>query len=464
MNKLVLSKHLDLLKNNIQESLESPMHRETTHRETTHRETTHRETIHRETKEHSREIELSELTNTITSLKDIVSLQKSRQKQDREYKRACRINENVAQHDASLKTHYNPEEYPPFLFVHRSLVKSYGTCPCLNGTPDQRYKWLMKTHDHGKMYFELMNRIVRNKDLDKLNIDLQEIENEINKLLDVYLPERCKELLAVLYIKIPEYTSIKTKNKKTRDLFKTIIGDILQIESSICISEFLALKFSLSFPVPVHADTRNINEIIFKDLVKKYGDILQEIKTESGYIQEVSRNLHLELQEYIVKQNVSANKQAYVQVGKYFKKWNDLTPSERECRLESFAKFYTKSQDTSELMKILRPLEYKYLRWDITAGVIKGVKGLKYIDEKYTITDPVVNKTVRNCKSRDIFTVVNEKIINEIVLQSIITNVPKDTVLEQIKSKLNIKKITNADKIRILETYDKISGLILEHS
>jgi len=392
MNRQLLHKQIEILKNNIQEDLQ-------------------------ENQNDSFEFKLNELNQAMTSLKDITEKQKQQSKLEREYRKACRLTDSLKYHSIKnkpnaneillnlkmtrekaqteymtnkiLKENYNSfdsKKYPGFLFLHKPILNEYGLCPYIeiessseekkdideliehqdndnlsNDDSDtnihyQRHKWLLEQSDQGKLYFEWYDRIINEKNHTQLIEEQKELEIYIYSLFEKYLSKSQFELLNNTVKLLQEYMTTTIKNKKVKDQFKTIIFNVSKIvnESGIHVESFLNLKYTY---IPINEDPdikidkiiEHFNKIIYKDTIHKYTSLSEDIKQESKYISKIKENLEDQLNHYLLKkqqerdiekQHSEEVTQTFKQEGKYFKKWSDLTENERKCRFESYSQFY----------------------------------------------------------------------------------------------------------------------------
>ena len=543
MNRQLLQKQVEILKNNIQEDLQ-------------------------EGNVEQQEFKLSELNTVITTLKDITEKQKKQSKLEKEYRKACKLTDSLKYHSIknkpnaneilhnlkltrekaqseyltskALKEHYHnydSKNYPGFLFLHKPIVDAYGICPYIyiklsekepNSDSDithnihfKRHTWLLEQTDKGQLYFDWFNRIV-NKHTYLMMLEKQKkTEEYIQELFDKYLSSSHLELLRQSILLIKEYINTTIKNKKIKDTFKTVITNLTSIvnESGINVDEYVSLKYNI--PIPINRDNdiqidkmiEHFNEIIYKDTIIEYTNILQQSKDEYKYITKITDNLTDKLNEYILEHEKESNDKddniyvsQYTQEGKYFKKWSTLTHDEKLCRFKSFSVYYVKviinnhELDESTLVTQLyeciteaydaKKLKYKDFKWNIQLGIIEKMNDIVYENNLFKFLD--ISSEVNNLTStsttndsssstlstkrslKSVITKESEKMINEEIICSLIKLVSKqknltddmitkhrDTTIDKIKTKLRIKKITNNDKKILTNKYDDMYNTII---
>jgi hypothetical protein len=548
MNRQLLQKQVEILKNNIQEDLQ-------------------------EGNLEPQEFKLSELNTVITTLKDITEKQKKQSKLEKEYRKACKLTDSLKYHSIknkpnaneilfnlkmtrekaqseyltskALKEHYHnydSKNYPGFLFLHKPIIDAYGICPFIyiklssdtnandsditSNIHYKRHTWLLEQSDKGQLYFDWFNRIVNKQTYLMLLEKQKTTEDYIQELFVKYLTSAHLELLKQSVLLIKEYINTTIKNKKIKDTFKTVITNLTSIvnESGINVDEYLSLKYNI--PIPINRDNdiqidkmiEHFNQIIYKDTILEYTNILQQSKDEYKYINKITDNLTNKLNDYILEHEKKAetaneNKDncandaipstdVYVQEGKYFKKWSALTHEEKLCRFKSFSTYYVKvilnnmDVDDTQLYDCIvesynqKKLKYKDFKWNIQLGIIEKMKNIVYENKVFKIADTSSevhnpssasttidsnSSTLSTKKSlKSIITKETEKTINEEIICSLIklTNKQKnltdeiitkhcDATIETIKLKLRIKKITNNDKKILLNKYDDMYNTII---
>ena len=226
-------------------------------------------------------------------------------------------------------------------------------------------------------------------------------------------------------------------------------------------------------------------------------------------------------QNFIKNENILSKKSSVTQVGKYFDKWSSLSKEQKLERFESFSIYYidkhlieTRLLDTSfrdtfanTLYNLLKDafeskqLFYKNISWNIKKGVIDYVKILQYEDKVFKLnvpdrtadkindqtdkvndqkdkvenkindqTDKAVKINTKKVSTKQIITKDTEKIINEDLLHFILKRIQSgvneiseqdiETVLERIKIRLRVKKLSTKDTSYISDKYKEIFEVV----
>lgn len=392
---------------------------------------------------------------------------------------------------------------------------------------NKRLEWLSSQKDNGELYYNLYDKLINKKELVLANNDKLNLENKMDKFIEDILTEDQYKLWNKCLNFIDKYVESNIKTKRLKESFKVFIHDlsILYSEVSINFHKYLALKYNCQIDVNLlelkyNSDNNknynkksNKNFVLsceFDDLIIEYENVIEMVKVKEKYIKNTLKNLKQDLCLYLTSNNkdingnisnMKSNKQTYVQVGKYFKRWILLTQEERLERFHSYALYYVQAflidkdiidqsqrDDTvailSELLKsafVSKKMIYRDIKWNTTKGIIELVKILHYDKDssgfilKYTkqIMEKLegeTNNIKKKLSFRTIITKDSEKIINEDLLYFIvnciengvqdITKQDKETFAEKIKLKLKIKRLTVNDKVKIFEKYDEIFNIV----
>jgi hypothetical protein len=256
----------------------------------------------------------------------------------------------------------------------------------------------------------------------------------------------------------------------------------------------------------------------FNEYIKEYTTKLELMNTNERYVKNITNQLKCDLCLFLTDKksfnikmplyNINKQKNKITQSGKYFKKWSLLSQDEQLERFESFSKYYVQNiniyeKDELELsdklfdllndLYISKQLSYRDFKWNIKMGYIEKITKLKYDKENGFVLDLVKsnkektdtenndtisnnNSNIDNSKKKVSYkTIINmdtERIINEEILYFILKknikqinnidlyNKYKNDILEIIKIKLKIKKISVDDKQKIYKIYDDIYKII----
>lgn len=414
----------------------------------------------------------------------------------------------------------DPENICGVLFLHESLLSSYGLCPYIkveNFDQDtsvikaklleERKAWLLNQSDKGKLYYDLYDQLVNEKDIINYKREKEMVENEILNFIKHHLSDSQFKMYVDSIEVITQYTSAKIKTKKLKERYKELIHSvsILFNETQLNIHGFLAIKYDC---VVVVNDNFKNNSTVgvffrqqFEELLEKYIQTNSLLDEKTRYCNNVVKNLRNELYLYLTDQKkiatLNPNGKHVVQKGKFFKRWTILTEEERNDRFTSFSDFHierfmirenlidstTKNALVESLAKMLiekykeKMLVYKNFKWNTTKGIIEHMNVLKYNQEtkEFGLSLNAGNKHKEQVKVtlkkktsiKSIFNNVTEKITNEEILYYIVKNgaenISKEECFEKIKNKLNVKKISMDDKKKILAKYEEIVQVVKDN-
>jgi hypothetical protein len=405
--------------------------------------------------------------------------------------------------DQESNTYTDTLEFPGMLFFHESIMKMYGLCPFLKlndsyeNVNEQRSYWLKNQQDRGKTYYELYDKIINEKDIKYLSKRKNLLEEEIQTIINSILDVKHKELYNNALVLLEEYISSKLKTKKIKEKYKNIVFIFSEIFENchIGIHEYVSEMMDVNIIINAN-NSFDKNEQIrmlrehFKDYIEKYKALKIELDTVIKYSKNTKKHLLNAWNTYIN----TKESDIYIQTGKYFKKWSCLSEEEHLERLESFSKYfisrklnfknsdniYFKKEEIDHLFNFLKDsykkkeLKFNYLKWNIKTGVIDCMPGL-IIENSLKNTDslvfsfkikPVVPK--RPQIAHTIFSKENEQKINEYILTFILKNKNQDILdvkykelcFENIKLKLNFKKISKSDKIVLNKKFEDIFTIV----
>jgi hypothetical protein len=423
------------------------------------------------------------------------------------------------------------KEFPGFLFFQKNISDTYGLCPYIkiesenhkNTIKQNREEWLKSTSDNGKIYYDLYDKIILEKELNALIQEKFQLETFLNTFQDNILNDSQSKLLkdSIEYLK--EYLECIIKTKKIKEKFKIIVNNLstLVIETGLCINKYLSLKYELEIPINSNANetngsittnsqTRFLTEE-YELKVDSYKMIKEKIVNSKKYITNVKQNLKQELYDHLLNLKPRLEKQIGNHIGK---KWSQLTVENRNERYDSFSKFFVskfliipelldkskQDQIIESLSKLLKEsdIKFKHLKWNVTGGIIEKIHILKWDNEKELFYLDLPKEEVKELgsstkKPASTKTIINkemEKVINEEIVKFVISKLNtktktksssstspltttsetekdiktlKERFLEILKLKLHLKRITVNDKIQIFKKFDDIYGVILNN-
>ncbi len=356
-------------------------------------------------------------------------------------------------------------ELPSKLFFHYSIVNAYGEFielydkEVLKGESSKKFlllkkQWLESKVDKGEKYFILYDKLYSKLDKEKYIT----IEKKIEKMLkENILKENCD--WDDLNNKIQQYTISKIKSKKIKEIYKEILKTVSDINNTI-VKKFLEYKYNIQIPILIDEKTKenifNIQLLIeleellllYEKEKKNYHDTLQ-------FREKTLKHLDTDYYDFLVRQySLNLSKQD----GKYSgKEWNELSEQEKNERIISFCDFNKKSIKFKEfLQKEILKIKFK---WDSVNGYIKGANLSNYnIDYDSDIYEKKLKKKWVSNKS--ILNKNTELIINEEILKNILLHKKEEEIIECVKTKLRIIKISKNDKEKIKEVYKKMLNIV----
>lgn len=414
---------------------------------------------------------------------------------------------------------------PGILFLHQNIITEYGLCPFIIGDinlnnineynitqessnlEENRRKWLEKTNDNGKLYYELYENIYQKKEMTKLIENLKNLEDRMERTIKDFLSNSQYDIYNECVIMIDEYNNCTIKTKKIKEKYKLIIHNlsILYSETGLYINKYLEIKHSLNLPInSIDGNKKESKDndfyIIknFEENISEYQIQIDKINQKNKYITNIKKNLKQDFHEFLMNKNtlnIQTNKQndkQCSQEGKYFKNWSNLTIDEKKERLLSFSQFYVnkfietnleKDNLIQQLSEILnekldsKKLTCKDLTWKSNKGIIEKIKNLNFDKENNTFyldkkqqNDTSDLKLNKSLSKKTIFQKINEKVINEEMLKFILKYNQNqyqkcienyiDEFIERIKMKLKFKKISKDDKNQIIKQLLDMNNII----
>lgn len=408
---------------------------------------------------------------------------------------------------------FDTDKIPGCLFLHDSIIKSYGLCPFIkiqniiqvkssdNLTNEQinefkktvsqkRQSWLESTSDNGELFWNLYDKIYNKKELNNLFNKFKELEKEIEEFIHNSLTKEQYELYNTCVELIKQYVSFTQKSKMIKEKYKSIIHNLSILISQIGfnIHNFLNTKFGIN--LIINFSTIQIqNAETFDKLLTQYSIVYNEISTNEKFINNTKNNLNNEMYLYLTNQksfeSQCDNIQLFIQSKKYFKRWALLTEAEKLERYESYAnyhidKYLIKSNIISinqrnnyitSLIDLLhnahknKELIFRDIKWSNKDGIIEQVRCLRFDKEtkKFFLNPSKKSQSVTKKKIsiKTIFSKETEKFINEEILCHIVLffqkypdiNLRKENIKDNREACVELVK--NKLKIKKLTNDDK---------
>jgi hypothetical protein len=435
----------------------------------------------------------------------LVSIKDNREKAKDEFNRFKKIEMEYQKLDST--------EIPAFLFFNKNVTSSYGKCPYIKieeNTFENRRRWLSDQKDGGKVYYELYDKVVKENELSKLLLNESESELYFENKHKIILNEAQYKLLSDALSYLREYMECPIKTKKIKEKFKIVVNhfSILVHETECKISEYFSSQLDFSIPInliPVKERLELTNTSTQKKLfiddynskVSEYITIKDNISKSKKYIANVKANLKLELYEYLLESEKAVAKQIGNSIGK---RWNQLSEEERLDRYKSFSVYFVekyliksnlitneqKDPILNTLTELLNnPESNLNIKWNSKHGIIDKISNLKWDASSGFFLEAIEELEKKSIKksvsAKTILTKENEKVINEEILRFILQNLSKKTdggtdlgtdagtdttgelkevFIEQLKTKLKLKRITLNDKKLVFEKFDEIYDIV----
>lgn len=353
---------------------------------------------------------------------------------------------------------YDSKSVPGFLFLHKSVLKSYGLCPYIDidlenpldsiDVEKNRLEWLSSMDDKGLVYFSLCNDLLMKNVIKELLLQKQNLEQDILNFISSVLTPSQFEYYNNSDMFIQEYNLCNVKTKRLKERFKTMINwlSILYSETDIEFHKYLSNRYDLQIVVNL-IDSKESGKVLtnveklqrsmscerFTNFLEKYNTIKESIDTKQKFCNNTLRNLKLDFycyltdkQNFLSKQEIPSIKKLKIsQEGKYYKKWSLLNDDEKFERFKSFSIYYIdknlidvklldkdlRETKIDELEKLLiesfqsKKLFYKNITWNVKRGIIETIKILRYNDDNtFSLSRPEpvkINETTSTSNTTD---------------------------------------------------------------
>lgn len=492
-------------------------------------------------------MEYTRLKNKSNSIELLSNIKDKREKAKEEFEKIKEIDDKYTILENKLFDETNLH-IPGFLFFHKEVLDNYGMCPYididetkLNSSADiieNRNKWINNQIDQGKLYKNIYDKIINKNNYHEYVKKSTELISYFENIHDSLFTESQQKIFTDSLSYLQEYSDCSIKTKKIKEKFKIVINNIsiLVMETGLNIHTYLYLKMNVEIPINNIKTSSVKKDFINTGIIEYYNKHLEEfvlnkehIANSIRYINNVTNELKYALSGYLYNKSIKSKTESIKYTGKYFKKWSLLLENEKIERLEYFSDYFVQKYlvhskliepldgpiKIEELSKILvdsyknKLLKYKYIKWNITNGIIEKIFALKYNDDdkkffldiKDTVTTSTssttnssVGRTTTDTSEQDemhqenvtvtkkpvstktIFNKTNEKIINEEIIVFIIKNNNKSSdkpanltelkelFHESIKLKLKLKRINARDKQKIYEKFDEVFNVIKNNS
>lgn len=373
----------------------------------------------------------------------------------------------------------------------------------------KRKFWLDKQIDHGELYMNIYNRVVLFSKLQELYKTKDKLIHECHNILSSTLSPSQMKMYLDSKEYLEQYTTAVVKSKKIKELYSNVVNNcsMLKSETDLDVHNYLTALYDVQILVN-HLTKDNFKESIlgviedkispnknlsrmFHSTIEKLFECTSSIVTETKFINNSTNYCFNEMVDYILNEESKETfaNDTFVQKGLYFCKWSELTSEQKYERLLSYAKYYiykffTSTQiyenlDSEKLVDKFyntikdgldkKILKYKDFKWNQSHGVISNISGVTFDNEKceFTLNLSCAPEKKSNSKSRSssktIITKSHDKLINDIILTSILKNLDKNDIINKIKDKLKVNKLSSGDKQTILQKYNDICLIVQEN-
>lgn len=308
--------------------------------------------------------------------------------------------------------------YPAWVFCVHQVVDAYGVCPYLKlETMEQRKGWLEGSHDAGKVYFDLFQRLVRRSQLVELEqiceMDRANLDTFVRKQLDdngFVSPSNDVDGVHPLdYIvqSIIDYqTHVTHRTKALRTAYQRVMEFIDQIldKTGINFVRYVKIVHDTTFryrcnagSVPMNIEYERLCDALSRSQAQVYGEdnFIAKMRSEGA-----EKLASLMANDFEIQQN-----------GKYFKRWTMLSMEQKIERLVAFAatfikKFNVDRDLVGDLSAFLEKaivdgvIKTNCIKWSTKLGVIETIEGLLFDAENGTFDLDNSAKTKSSSKSK----------------------------------------------------------------
>lgn len=296
------------------------------------------------------------------------------------------------------------KENPAYIFCTQEITTIYGTCPHLSlEDADKRKVWLEATHDAGKAYADLYERLVNASKVTEIEQEIANdrtaLEMHIRQAIDEYgfvapttddstgIPPHPVEYVTE---SIKAYQNIKNRTNAARNDWKNVqkyIDDIFAV-TGINFVKYLRLVHDISFRYRHAEGSAKINatyEQLCENLSKSQRKLLLEETFVRKKREEGVQNLLV-----LMEKNFETE-----QAGKYFKRWTLLTKEQQRERIQAFFEHYRHNNPHLQLIQEIithaiedvvtalatQTIKSSTVKWSMKQGTIETIDGLEFNEE-----------------------------------------------------------------------------------
>jgi hypothetical protein len=308
---------------------------------------------------------------------------------------------------------HDSKDYPAFVFCISDVIASYGQCPHLQFDEiPLREKWLKSTHDEGKVFFEIRDRILSKTALQEiesnLEMDRTTLDTFLRNTLDEHgytTPSSYKNTetnthpMDYIVESIRTYQQVKNRTNAARNEWKEVQKFIDEIFDHLGINfvKYLRLVHDMTFRYR-HNEINTKNNVEYENHCDAYSKNQRALLSEENFIRKKQE------EGYQTLQKIVANNFEFDQSGKYFKRWTLLTKDQQKERIQTYLDWYLRSyvhlsvqdreiQIAATITKIETALESGKLKnssvkWVMKTGIITEIEGLGIDGQTLTFEVP----------------------------------------------------------------------------
>lgn len=398
---------------------------------------------------------------------------------------------------------YDSKTIPAYLFCKNEVIEQYGICNDIfitfNEDPNgdnlfikdsekKRKMWLEKTCDKGELFYNLLERIHNESNLNDIRNNRMTIMRQVDIFLKQMLSSEQYTLLTESEKELVEYKNAAVKSKKKKEKFNQIINNISLLvgQTKLSIHSMLSIKYDIHFiinDIQTKDLTSKIKQDQFNEMIDKWKKLNELYNQEIKYIKNAKEFSKMKLVDlYLDYEKKGFYISPVTQIGKYFKKWSSLKDIEKYDRIDSYAKYFirksfvmkdiiTQDKEDDFILKLNtilqnaikeKSISSNYIKWNIKSGIITTIKGLDYNaeTEDFVIISQPRQKSTRKVSQKSIFSKSNENIINDMILKCVLKDMNNTNTLNALKDKLKINKISAGDREIFLNRFQEIKSIV----
>lgn len=309
--------------------------------------------------------------------------------------------------------------------------------------PESFKKWETQ---HAEILSKVVDKYIYKKHILDLKESLEVLKDRINIFHKNSITDESdfKSLNECIDFFVNFKNQRKTKNKKEQYKTWSEWVKLLSDKYSVNLVESINVLYDLN--ISGEFQKNNIHE----HLIDQYKELQIKINSLEQELIYTLSTLKTKYQEY---QN---SKQLKKQFGKYYKKWSQLSDSEKNERIISYLENYCEkneiSKDTIDSFLNKFKLKYSNLKWDSSSGTIIDMD-IKFNGESFEIVSkPPKSQLVR----------FDEKGLNDLLLFCLVSD--SVDIEEKVLAKFEIKKLNKKEKKLVEERLNEFKKLVNKYS